>query len=209
MNKPASLLIALTCALLLSACGPSECTPDNCRDGCCSAENECMRYASDEACGPRGGGACLSCASGSVCHLGQRACIVGVMRTRVQPARATILPYDPYSTEDEEWDFDGTPPDVVVEMRCPSASGVFRTPEDPSLNPRWNSGGCEVLTSNLLKFPLEISIFDVDDFAFDDSMGTLTYQVTPEDLHFGRIELALPEAVLALDIDLSHTYSAE
>ena len=47
------------------------------------------------------------------------------MRTRVQPRRAFIVEVDPDNGED--WDSDGSPPDVVVEMNCPSASERTRS----------------------------------------------------------------------------------
>ncbi|RYZ16795.1 MAG: hypothetical protein EOO70_03620 [Myxococcaceae bacterium] len=207
MKSPLSILVALTCALLLPACGPSECTPDNCRDGCCTAEAECIREQRDDACGPGGGAACEGCASGSVCHLEQQTCIVGVMRTRVQPIRASILDHDPFDDEDPDWDLDGSPPDVVVEMRCPSAPERSRTETVQSLEPRWSTGSCQVVSSNLLKNPIEISIFDVDDFSLDDEFGTVHYQVTPADLNRGWFEIDIPEVVTSLTFFLSHTYS--
>ncbi|RYZ42889.1 MAG: hypothetical protein EOO71_06020 [Myxococcaceae bacterium] len=207
MKRLASVLLALTCALLLPACGPSECTPDNCRDGCCSADT-CIRSQGDDACGVlRNGGICEGCASGSVCHLQRQTCFVGVMRTRVQPVRASILDYDPFDEEDPEWDPDGSPPDVVVEMRCPSTSERSRTETIQSFEPRWSAGSCEVLSSNLLKNSIEISIFDVDDFSFDDEFGTVHYQVTPADLNRGYFEIDIPEVVTGLGFTLTHTYS--
>lgn len=206
MKLPCVLLIALTCVLGLSACGPYDCTPENCSDGCCSANNECIRYRGDSECGPNGG-ICETCAEGSVCRLDQRACYTGVMRTRVQPRYAVIAEVDPETGED--WDSDGSPPDVVVEMDCPSAPGRSRTEEDENWDPEWYSGSCTVITSNLLRHPLQISIFDNDDFTLDDEFGGLSYQVTPADLNLGRIELSLPPIVKTLVIDLTHTYSPE
>lgn len=205
MKTLGTLLFALTLALLLPACGPSECTPENCSNGCCTAQAECIRYPSDTACGPGGGSACEVCADGNVCHLGRTVCIPGVMRTRVQPLEASVVSFQP--PDDEEWDSDGSPPDVVVEMRCPSAPELSRTPESTSFNPIWSTGGCEVITSNLLKNPLEIAVIDVDPFTLDDTIGTINYQVTPEDLNRGGVELTIPETVISLYIDLSHTYS--
>ncbi|RKH12730.1 hypothetical protein D7V97_07620 [Corallococcus sp. CA053C] len=206
MKTLATLLFALTLALLLPACEPPECTPENCSDGCCTAEKECIQYRSDTACGPNGA-ACENCADGNVCHLGKNVCIPGVMRTRVQPLEAMIVSFEP--PDDEEWDSDGSPPDVVVEMRCPSAPELSRTPESTSLHPTWSTGGCEVITSNLLKNPLEIAVIDVDPFTLDDTIGTINYQVTPEDLNLGGVELTIPETVISLYIDLSHTYSEQ
>ncbi len=206
MKLPCVLLLTLACVLCLPACGPYDCSPENCADGCCSANNECVRYRGDSECGPNGG-TCEACAEGSVCRLDQRACYTGVMRTRVQPRYAVIADVDPDTGED--WDSDGSPPDVVVEMDCPSASGRSRTEEDEDWEPEWRSGSCTVITSNLLRHPLQLSIFDNDDFTFDDEFGGLSYQVTPADLNLGRIELAIPPVVKTLVIDLTHSYSPE
>ncbi|TSC31417.1 hypothetical protein [Corallococcus sp. Z5C101001] len=205
MKTPCFLLLTLACALAVVSCGPFDCTPENCGDGCCSANNECVVYRGDSECGPNGG-ACERCADGSVCRLDQQACFAGVMRTRVQPRWAVIAEVDP--ANGEAWDSDGSPPDVVVEMRCPSTSERTRTEESESWEPRWRTGSCEVITSNLLRYPIEISIFDNDDFIFDDEFGTIHYQVTPADLNLGRIDIAIPRAVERLVIDLTHSYSA-
>ncbi|WP_233595234.1 MULTISPECIES: hypothetical protein [Corallococcus] len=129
------------------------------------------------------------------------------MRTRVQPLAASILDFDPLDEEDPEWDPDGSPPDVVVEMRCPSASERSRTETVQSLEPRWSAGSCQVVSSNLLKNPIELSIFDVDDFSFDDEFGTVYYQVTRADLNRGWFEIDIPEVVTALRVGLTHIYS--
>ncbi|WP_375759997.1 hypothetical protein [Corallococcus exercitus] len=206
MKTPCLLLMALSCALVLSACGESECTPESCANGCCTVGNVCVLDLGDAQCGSNGA-ACESCPEGNVCRLDSRACFTGVMRTRVQPRRAVIADVDP--DNGEEWDSDGSPPDVVVEMSCPSAPERTRTAEDESWEPEWRSGSCEVITSNLLEHPIEISIFDNDDFALDDEFGGLSYQVTRADLNRGRIEIALPPDVQTLVFDLVHTYSAQ
>ncbi|NOK16242.1 hypothetical protein [Corallococcus carmarthensis] len=206
MRTLSLFLMALTCALFLPACGEPDCTPESCADGCCSASNLCIRDRGDALCGPNGG-LCEGCPEGNVCRLDTKACYAGVMRTRVQPRRAVIADVDPDNGED--WDSDGSPPDVVVEMRCPSAPELSRTAEDESWDPEWRSGSCEVISSNLLDHSIEISIFDNDDFALDDEFGTIHYQVTRSDLNRGRFEIAIPPAVQTLVFDLTHTYSPQ
>ncbi|MFP2897184.1 hypothetical protein [Corallococcus sp. 4LFB] len=206
MKTPCLLLMALTCALFLPACGEPECTPESCANGCCSVSNVCVLDLGDSVCGSNGAH-CESCPDGNVCRLDTRACYAGVMRTRVQPRRAVIADVDPDTGED--WDSDGSPPDVVVEMRCPSAPERTRTAEDEDWEPEWRSGSCEVITSNLLQHPIAISIFDNDDFTFDDEFGGTSYQVTRADLNRGHIELAFPPIVESLVIELTHTYSTQ
>jgi hypothetical protein len=207
MNHVRALLLILPCALLLASCDPTECTPDNCRDGCCAGQFECVRDRTDSACGPNGGEQCESCPAGNVCHLGRLTCFAGVMRTRVQPRSAYIAEVDPATGE--EWDSDGSPPDVVVEMDCPSAPERTRTEESESWEPRWRQGSCEVISSNLLRYPLRLSIFDNDPFTFDDEFGTVQYQVTPTDMNRGWAEIDIPPVVERLILDLSHTYSVQ
>ena len=199
-------LFLLICALWLPACGPYDCTSENCADGCCNALHECIRYRGDSECGPNGG-LCQQCGEGSVCRLDQRTCYAGVMRTYVQPRRAVIADVDPDTGGD--WDSDGSPPDVVVEMNCPSARERTRTEEDETWDPEWRTGGCQVITSNLLRYPLEISIFDNDEFALDDEFGGISYQVTRADLNLGRIEISIPPIVKTLVFDLSHNYAPQ
>jgi hypothetical protein len=117
---------------------------------------------------------------------------------------ASIVPKDPQDNSD--WDVDSSPPDVVVELKCPPLSGdqvqITRTPEVSSLTPQWTSGGCTVLASRLVSQPIEIKLIDIDN-VFDDEMSSTTYQIDANALVNGILEIPIPAAVNSLTIRLS------
>lgn len=145
---------------LVMACGPDVDDPfveepavpcmQSCA-GCCMRET-CHPGDQVNACGS-GGTACTACAGTDTCDgsLNPRACTLDLNASwRVRPSSATIAPQ---TSAGFDWDADGSPPDVVVSVTCPSAGEpiFFETPEVSSLNPQWTEGGCITTADALLK----------------------------------------------------------
>ncbi|RKH36271.1 hypothetical protein D7Y13_07155 [Corallococcus praedator] len=141
-----------------------------------------------------------------VCHPTRQECITPVIRTRLRALRATLTALDP--SDDSDWDLDGSPPDVVVELTCPQPEPlVSLTEEIESLTPQWTKGGCDVLAQDLLAAPIQFRVIDVDAF-FDDEITVAQYQLTQADLDRRSVDVAIPEAVTSLVFQLD-TYLTE
>lgn len=183
----------------------STCTADSCSDGCCQ-NNECVRDISNNACGAAGS-KCEVCTVDKACDKAQGVCVARPIRVKVQPSQASIVPKDP--SDGSDWDLDGSPPDVVVELRCPAPSGaqpfVTRTEEVESLTPQWTSGACDTLADVLVAQPIEFRLIDVDNL-FDDDIASASYTLTAADLEKEQVELFIPGYVNSLVLKLSRYY---
>ncbi|RYZ16794.1 MAG: hypothetical protein EOO70_03615 [Myxococcaceae bacterium] len=141
-----------------------------------------------------------------VCHPSRQECTTPIIRTWVRALSATLTEVDP--SDDSDWDLDGSPPDVVVELTCPQAEPlVSLTEEVESLTPKWTLGGCDVLAQDLLAAPIQFKVIDVDAF-FDDEITTYQYQLTQADLERRSVNLQIPPAITSLVVDLN-TYLSE
>jgi len=122
----------------------------------------------------------------------------------VQPTQASIVPTDP--SDNRGWDIDDSPPDVVVELRCPFPGSdkplITRTPEISSLTPQWSTGGCTTLAATLVNNPLEIKFIDIDALVDDDINGG-TYTIKKEDLEKGSVNLSIPGYVNSFTLQLT------
>ncbi|WP_144370179.1 hypothetical protein [Myxococcus stipitatus] len=100
---------------------------------------------------------------------------------------------------------DGSAPDVVVELRCPTPSGeplVTRTPEVSSWTPQWTAGECAAPAALLLAQPIELKVLDIDALV-DDEVGTIKHLLTLEELTAGKVALSLPPAIPSLTVTLT------
>ncbi len=117
------------------------------------------------------------------------------------------MPKDP--ADDSDWDVDGSPPDVVVELRCPMPAGspplITRTEEVQSFTPQWSTGECDTLADAIIAQPIEVKVIDIDSF-FDDEIGTSSYALTAADFEKGQAEIVIPGYVNSLILKLSAYY---
>ncbi|MBZ4409144.1 hypothetical protein K8640_13025 [Myxococcus sp. XM-1-1-1] len=139
------------------------------------------------------------------CNVERRECVLDVSSlVAIQPSQATISAQDP--NDNLDWDVDGSAPDVVVELRCPtSVAGeplVTRTPEISSWTPQWSTGGCSTSAEVLLAQPIEFKVLDIDTL-LDDEIGTIKHQLTQDELKAGTVSLSLPPAITSLTVTLS------
>ncbi|NNC04024.1 hypothetical protein HJC10_14355 [Corallococcus exiguus] len=214
------LFLGLTSVLLLAGCGPEDfspgpitedppleeiCTLANC-GGCCDpTTNKCVEVRTNDACGVTGT-KCTKCATGTICHPSQQQCYTPTIRTKIQPLRATIAPQDP--ADNSDWDVDGSPPDVVINLACPNAKpAVSPSEEVESFTPTWVKGSCDVLSTDLLSAPIQFSVIDVDAF-FDDPIASAQYQITRADIDRGILEFTGSGALLSVAFQIT-TYYAE
>lgn len=213
MNRSIALLFLAT--MLLGAgeggCGDGDqqhiapledCSPESC-SGCCTG-TKCIAGSTTDACG-NGGAFCSTCIGLTICTPDGQSCDLDPEASvTVQPTEASIVPADP--RDNQAWDVDGSEPDVVVELRCPTAASeqplVTRTPEVSSLTPRWTSGGCTTQVGALLGRELQIKFIDVDAL-FDDEIISATYTLKAEELKAGSVSLTLPGYVNAVTLKFS------
>lgn len=177
------------------ACGgdfdePSAACAQSCQ-GCCSGDT-CFEGTQGSACGA-GGSICDKCEGLEECTTraeGARSCYFDKsVQWRVQPASAVISK----TNEGEDWDVDGSPPDVVVNLECPSGDRELKsqTPEASGFSPAWTEGGCTTTLGDLLARTVEIEVVDVD-VTFDDVMVQQNIQLRDEDFKKGSFTLPLP-----------------
>ncbi|RKH44531.1 hypothetical protein D7X12_10315 [Corallococcus sicarius] len=140
------------------------------------------------------------------CHPSRQECFTPIIRTQVRALRASLVALDP--NDESDWDIDGSPPDVMVELTCPKGEPeVSLTEEVESLTPQWSKGGCDILSLDLLSAPIRFKVIDVDSF-FNDEITTAQFQLTQADLERGSVELQVPKAITSLVFQLS-TYLTE
>jgi hypothetical protein len=213
MNRSIALLFLATMMLGASegGCGdgsqqhvaPLEtCSPENCA-GCCSG-NQCVGGSTTDACG-NGGSNCSACIGLTSCTPDEQDCdLAPEASVTVQPTEASIVPQDPRDNLD--WDVDGSAPDVVVELRCPTAGSdqllVTRTPEVSSFTPQWTSGGCTTQIGALLGRELQIKFIDVDSL-FDDEIISANYTLKAEEIKAGSVSLSIPGYVNTVTLKFS------
>lgn len=178
------------------------CTPETC-NGCCQ-NRQCVVTNSAGACG-RNGVTCDRCIGNMACSPDTQTCSVDLAAyITVQPTQASIVPTDP--SDNRGWDIDDSPPDVVVELRCPFPGSdkplITRTPEISSLTPQWSTGGCTTLAATLVNNPLEIKFIDIDALVDDDINGG-TYTIKKEDLEKGSVNLSIPGYVNSFTLQLT------
>jgi hypothetical protein len=142
----------------------------------------------------KGGNACVACQSNERCSPSKDPICAPKLPPgslwKVQPLDATIKPEDP--SDGLDWDADDSPPDVVVEMTCPTNTTTVstRTSEVSSLTPSWTDGGCRSTAAELLKSPVVIKVLDVD-FSFDDQISYFQYTLTEADFEAGKVTLIM------------------
>lgn len=180
-----------------TSCGPHNCT------GCCLG-NTCQPGTFDTMCG-KGGNACVTCQAEERCSPDKSSSCAPKLDQnsswKVQPSTASIKPQDP--ADGLSWDADDSPPDVVVEMTCPTDAGPFtdRTSEVSSLTPSWTDGGCTSTASVLLNSPVTVYVLDID-FAFDDPIASFQYTLKAADFEAGGVTLLMPGDVGTLTLSL-------
>jgi hypothetical protein len=209
----ALLLSALGVLALASGCGPLDddivdipsflCGPQNC-SGCC-LDNVCYSGSLETTCGV-GGATCKVCKADERCAPHQDGACVStlspVYRWSVRAESAEIAAVVPRSGLG--WDADGSPPDVVVELLCPTDGEYIRatTPEVSSFTPSWTHDGCVTTASALLERPMHISMIDVD-FLFNDEIGSISHLLTQEELKAGRVTVRMPQDAASLTLRLT------
>jgi hypothetical protein len=178
------------------------CSAETCPGGCCY-ENSCFPGNAANACGGKGT-RCQACLGIKTCDTSKACEQDRASFWTVQPIKASIPPEDP--RDGLSWDADGSSPDVIVELRCPTQQTdkplVTRTPEVSSLNPEWREGGCTTLADALLNAPLQIVVIDVDSF-FDDNIAAMAHSLTEEEFESGRVVLSLPGYLNSLELQLA------
>jgi hypothetical protein len=119
---------------------------------------------------------------------------------QVFPTAANISPLTPAGYD---WDLDGSPPDVVVELVCPPSAAPVRieTPEVSSYTPQWTGVNCTTTSDALLGEAISIRVTDVD-VTFDDEVTSATYQVTSGDFETAVLVLQLPSQMGTLTLNL-------
>ncbi|NVJ06111.1 hypothetical protein HUW63_12815 [Myxococcus sp. AM001] len=109
---------------------------------------------------------------------------------------------------DSLWDADDSPPDIVVSMGCPAASGSdlleVATPEVESYSPSWTNVRCSTRIDVLLDRPLQIQVDDVDVF-FDDNIATFPHQLTEADFEQGVVVFPSQGGMNSLTLQLTRT----
>jgi hypothetical protein len=153
-------------SITVAGCSASSCA------GCCQF-GVCLGGDQPEACGV-GGAFCDDCRSNSRTCLADRTCgIDGSVRLRVYVSSARVAAND----NGQQWDSDGSAPDVRVTLRCPTlpATTVVQS-ERQSLFPVWTSGGCNATAADYLARQMSFTLDDVDPVV-DDSMTS--YLVVP------------------------------
>ncbi|MFP2929018.1 hypothetical protein ACLESO_28225 [Pyxidicoccus sp. 3LG] len=112
-----------------------------------------------------------------------------------------IVAKDP--TAGLDWDVDGSAPDVVVRVVCPTDGEPvpYSTPETSSFSPRWSGGGCDTTSDVLLRKPVQFEILDVD-VAFDDEIAVGSFQLTEESFETGGVTLPVSGEAGTLSIRL-------
>ncbi|GMU10462.1 hypothetical protein ASNO1_67160 [Corallococcus caeni] len=216
--------LGLASFLLLAACGPEDlspggpdpitddpppltelCTAESC-EGCCDpTTNKCVMTRTADACGPNGS-TCSKCTTGMMCHPSKQQCYTPTIRTKIQPLRAQIAPLDP--SDNSDWDVDGSPPDVVIQLSCPNTPAAVPPSEEvESFTPTWTKGSCDVLSTDLLSAPIQFTVIDVDAI-FDDPIASAQYQMTRADIDRGVVELTGSSALLSVAFQVT-TYYAE
>lgn len=181
------------------------CTAESCPSGCCNkTTNQCNTTRTTDACGPNGT-TCSKCDAGQFCHPNRQECFTPILRTQVRALRASIAAKVP--SDGSDWDADGSAPDVVVELECPSQTAPTRTEEVESFQPEWSKGSCDILTSDLLTSPFYFRLLDIDVFYDDEITPRLMYQATRENLDQGLVQLAVPDAVTSLTFQFTTYYT--
>ncbi|MCP3143469.1 hypothetical protein [Pyxidicoccus xibeiensis] len=191
-------MVLVAWCLGLTACGsefdePTAACAQSCA-GCCSGD-KCFDGTGIEACGA-GGAICDRCEGLEDCadrgEAGRSCYFDRSERWRIQPVSAVIAPINPIG--DEEWDIDGSAPDVVVELECPAGDKDIktRTPEGSGYTPTWTEGGCTTTRGDLADRSIYIEVFDVD-VTIDDVMFSERYLLKAEDFRSGTFSIALPE----------------
>ncbi|GHH02967.1 hypothetical protein [Comamonas sp. JC664] len=209
-------ILSLTFAQLLVGCGtapddevppgPSEyaCNSDSCRNGCCF-QNVCYPGKSANACGNRGA-QCEACLGLATCSTNQECFEDLSAYWDVQIVSAQIASLDPDGGS--AWDADNSPPDIVVTLGCPSASGTelieVATPEVESYSPTWTNVRCSTRIDALLDRPLQIRVDDVDVF-FDDNIATFSHQLTEADFTQGVVVFPSQGGLNSLILQLTRT----
>ncbi|MBN1205175.1 MAG: hypothetical protein JXB05_09655 [Myxococcaceae bacterium] len=196
--------------LLTQACGGTDesggdadflCGPRNCSAGCC-LDNVCYGGGSAATCGKEGT-KCDACLGIKSCETQQGECTLDLLAIwKIQPTDASLVPEDP--NDGLSWDADGSPPDVLIELTCPTSEApvVSRTQEVESLTPTWTAGGCATVADALLKSPIGIKIIDVD-VAIDDEIFAGSYMFTEADFEAGKIVLQGANTVTSLSFQLT------
>lgn len=200
-------LLVVWC-LGLTACGPEFDEPtarcaQSCA-GCCSGDR-CFDGTGDEACGA-GGSICDGCGGFETCtwHAeGVRTCFFDRNeRWLIEPVAAEVSEFNP--TDGEDWDVDGSPPDVVVELFCPNGGRDIetRTTEDESYFPEWTDGGCTTTLGELSRARITIHVIDAD-LTFDDIIFMGSHSVGAEDLAAGSFFIPFPDQEGGLEVWLT------
>lgn len=144
--------------------------------------------------------ACLVCGPGQTCSAAQACWWDPASVWRVAPQSATIAPTDLGS----DWDVDGSPPDVVVQLFCPSSatSVTSSTEEVQSFQPSWVLGECTMSASELTSLGFAFRVLDVDTVIDDQITPELTVTVTQDQLSRGLVEIAPVSGLTGLRIAL-------
>lgn len=180
--------------------GPQECNSFNC-EGCCW-EGVCHTGTDDDACGADAF-LCAPCSSKQlVCKPGGYCGVDPNTKWRVQPVSAKIAS----TNNGSEWDGDGDPPDVEVNMTCPAlppASPTYGTaPEYGNFNPTWDSGGCVTTAGALLASPWKYQLMDVDWDIDDTITGYITHQITEDEFDVGFFHVGPSGGMVTMKVEL-------
>lgn len=202
----------------MSACGPDDgdpviqpppyvCGPSNCA-GCCH-DNVCQTGNKPQACGTAGSN-CQACQQGESCYPGsQPLCRVDFSLTStwtVQPVSSLISAQDP--NDGLSWDADASPPDVIVEILCPTDGGppppiASTKTEVESYTPTWTKGegGCKATLSAFTQNITTFRLIDVDAFV-NDEISSGTYTFTMANFENGGVTLGMPNQASILTLKL-------
>lgn len=107
----------------------------------------------------------------------------------VQPSRAEVRSED----NGESWDIDGSAPDVVVKINCPSSGGGSssgETDEVESYTPTWSGGNCTARADDLVNDGVDFEVRDVDtSLDPDDGIAEASISLREEDLIAGTVTI--------------------
>jgi len=156
------------------ACGPDSC------DGCCSGDT-CLAGDSTAACGV-GGGECIDCGNGFECAAAATCEVTESSRWDLTLVSASINEQnlDNQTWDDPEWEPDGIPPDVHIDVKAGAAENEHTGRSSTVNNTTEPSFGDVVLTdvsaSDLLAH-LNLRALDTDTLNDDDIIGACDAQL--------------------------------
>jgi hypothetical protein len=176
------------------------CSRINCA-GCCNG-SQCELGDDVSACG-KDAAMCAVCGNNQVCDAVTKVCGADPLRNwRVYPSAAQIAPSDLGTA----WDSDGSAPDVVITMTCPSTTGapIVGGAETQGYSPGWPAtSGCVLKASDLLGPGFSWSAADIDLIGSDPICAATTVIFSQADLVAGLKTIAAANGVTSITFRLA------